>query len=389
MRQVFISYSRKDYELVKEFYDRLCGLGYDVWIDKDGIRSGDAFKKEIAQAIKCSCCMVFFSSENANASDWTTKEVSYAVNKKVPIIPVKLDRAEYREEVEFDLIPLDYVDYSIPANREEQMKRFLQSIQIRYPLTDNKKESFPVTPTLTVKNNPESPKRNEPQVKILDTVITPGLSGNKPAKYFGTGNGFEWVDLGLSVKWATCNVGARKPEVFGDYYAWGEVDVKNDYSWKQYKFRLRGDIVDEIVFSEYFTGTSNNPVININRHRLKLCDDVANIKLGGKWRIPTDRDWSQLIDKCIWTRASVNGVEGFEILSKINRKSIFLPAAGRRIDNYLEGDGTNGFYWSSDLDTNLQYNAKHIWFDNYDVHSSSSRRCSGQSIRPVFDDLMP
>ncbi len=130
----FISYSRRDSDLVQQFVDKLTDLGYSVWIDKDGIESGDAFKKVIVRAIKEARCVVFFSSVDSNSSRWTAKEISIAVNKSIPIVPVKLDKAEYNENLEFDLIDLDYTDYSIPSQREGQMQRFLRSIQRKFPI---------------------------------------------------------------------------------------------------------------------------------------------------------------------------------------------------------------------------------------------------------------
>lgn len=138
---IFISYARRDWDLVKPFYERLTELGYEVWIDKDGIESGDAFKKVILKAIKSSRCLVFFSSENSNSSKWTAKEIGVAVKKEIPIIPVLFDKSDYNEEVEFDLVNLDYTDCSKPDEREEQMKRFLESI---------KKKLGPKTPQATV-----------------------------------------------------------------------------------------------------------------------------------------------------------------------------------------------------------------------------------------------
>ena len=73
---IFISYSRRDSELVQHFVDKLMDLGYSVWIDKDGIESGDAFKKVIVRAIKEARCVVFFSSVDSNSSRWTAKEIT-------------------------------------------------------------------------------------------------------------------------------------------------------------------------------------------------------------------------------------------------------------------------------------------------------------------------
>lgn len=160
MHDIFISYSRKDQALVTEFCDRLVDLGYSVWIDKDGIESGDAFKKVIVNAIKESRLVVFFSSENSNASLWTAKEVGVAIMQGVPIIPVKLDRSSYNDDVLFDLVNLDYTDYSSVRERGLQMERFLQSVQNKIPLTGASSK------------NPEPSHSGRPVAKKADK--TPG-----------------------------------------------------------------------------------------------------------------------------------------------------------------------------------------------------------------------
>lgn len=109
---IFISYSRKDSEQVHDIANKLSGDGYRVWIDKDGIESGDAFKSVIVKAIKRSKVFLFFSSLTANESPWTVKEVNMAVYLKKIIIPVKLDEADYNDSILFDLVGLDYVSYN-------------------------------------------------------------------------------------------------------------------------------------------------------------------------------------------------------------------------------------------------------------------------------------
>lgn len=106
---VFISYSRKDTAIVDQFVDRLTDAGYSVWIDRDGIYSGDEFKKKIVQAIKKSSIVLFFSSVNSNASDWTIKEISYSLKKGKTIIPIRLDDSEYEDNIDFDLVNIDFI----------------------------------------------------------------------------------------------------------------------------------------------------------------------------------------------------------------------------------------------------------------------------------------
>lgn len=169
------------------------------------------------------------------------------------------------------------------------------------------------------------------------------------------------VDLGLAsgIKWANsnlCETGLLgSPWEFGDYYAWGETepyyssrvpliwkDGKTDgYTWTSYKWCSGSS--DSLI--KYNTSSSSGIVDN--KTVLELDDDVANIKLGGSWRVPTDEEWNELCENCTWTWISRNGVGGYIIIGP-NEKSIFLPAAGRFINaGFWNNDA--GFYWSSSL----------------------------------------
>jgi tetratricopeptide (TPR) repeat protein len=108
---IFISYSRKDSDIVNQFVNSLTDAGYRVWIDREGIMSGDQFKAIIVRAIKNSSIVLFFSSANSNASKWTVKEISYALKKDKTIVPVKLDETEYDDSIDFDLINIDFIRY--------------------------------------------------------------------------------------------------------------------------------------------------------------------------------------------------------------------------------------------------------------------------------------
>ena len=194
----------------------------------------------------------------------------------------------------------------------------------------------------------------------------------------GTENGYEWVDLGLSVKWATCNVGATKPEEYGNYYAWGETTPKTTYYWDTYKW-CNGSYDTMIKYctdSDY--GTVDNKTV------LNFINDVAYINLGGAWRMPTDSEWTELRNNCTWTWTTRNGVNGYMVKSKINGNSILLPAAGMRGSDILYFAGSCGFYWSSSLDTDEPYYAWNVHFLSDNVNRNNMNRCSGQSVRPVL-----
>ena len=130
---IFISYSRKDTDMVDQFVRRFENEGFRVWIDRDGIESGDSFKRIIVRAIKESELLLFFSSESSNSSPWTTKEVSVAVHYGKPIIPIKIDKTLYNEDVEFDLVNLDYVDYTNPETQQPMMEKLVRTIKSKLP----------------------------------------------------------------------------------------------------------------------------------------------------------------------------------------------------------------------------------------------------------------
>ena len=213
----------------------------------------------------------------------------------------------------------------------------------------------------------------------------------------------DMVDLGLSVKWATCNIGASKPEEYGGYYQWaGLEDVTStdisigfdenqgihncpyhkegsDYStgWTKY------------VQSERFWSGTGSP-----DHKTVLDpeDDIAYMTLGDKWRMPTDAEWTELRENCTWTWTddyNGTGIAGRIVASNMpgyTDKSIFLPAAGYRDDVSLYSKGINGCYWSSTLEPNRSYLA--YWVNSYssNVKRQNCYRFYGYSVRPVYGE---
>ena len=176
----------------------------------------------------------------------------------------------------------------------------------------------------------------------------------------GTENGHDYVDLGLpsGLKWATCNVGASTPEGYGHYYAWGETNTKSTYSLDTYTY------------------TDNKPVLDPE-------NDAAYINWGGAWRMPTDAEWQELRDNCTWTWTTLNGINGVEVKGS-NGNAIFLPAAGYCYGGDLAYPGTDGYYWSSSINTISPVLALRVdFFSALDVHSDE--RCCGLSVRPVCD----
>ena len=191
-------------------------------------------------------------------------------------------------------------------------------------------------------------------------------------------NGYEAVDLGLpsGTKWAAYNVGATKPEEYGGYYAWGETEEKSNYSWSTYKWCNGSDdtMTKYCTYSKY--GTVDN------KTTLDLEDDVAHVKWGGDWRMPTTEEQKELIDNCTWKWTTLNGVKGYKVTGP-NGNSIFLPAAGYRYGTDVDSRGYLGYYWSGSLYSIGSYDAYYLLFDASNYDWSSYSRYYGRSVRPV------
>ena len=188
-------------------------------------------------------------------------------------------------------------------------------------------------------------------------------------------NGHEYVDLGLSVKWATCNVGANAPEEYGDYFAWGEVKPKTEYNWSTSKWCNGSKNTQTKYCTDSSFGTVDNKIV------LDKEDDAAAVNWGGAWRMPTKDEYGELRNNCTWTWAIQNGVYGRKVTGP-NGNSIFLPAAGSRYDSSLDGAGSHGDYWSSSLDSDFPYYAYFLDFYSGSVNWVSARYV-GRSVRPV------
>ena len=216
-------------------------------------------------------------------------------------------------------------------------------------------------------------------IKTMEKMKLDDSDPNIPDPNPNTGN-HEYVDLGLSVKWATCNVGASKPEDYGDYFAWGETTAKSTYDWSTYKY-CNGSYS---TLTKYNNSSSYGSVDN--KTTLELADDAARANWGGSWRMPTDAEMTELREQCTWTWTTQNGVNGYKVTSKksgYTNKSIFLPAAGYRNDSSLYSAGGYGSYWSSSLLAGYPYNAWRLLFGSSHVDRSGNNRYSGFSVRPV------
>ena len=218
------------------------------------------------------------------------------------------------------------------------------------------------------------------------------------AKRTKSQNTHEYVDLGLSVNWATCNVGASKPEEDGNYFAWGETETKtSDYLFDDYKWYVSetsGLDKDNNVFVFSFNRYNNED----GKTNLDSEDDVAYVKWGGNWRMPTKEECQELIDSCTCTWETVNGVNGIRFTSKkkgYEDRSVFMPATGYHNmysteSNHMTHRGNVVQLYSSTKDSNHDDYAFVINCGRWSEYQTTIipevsfvSRCSAQFVRPV------
>lgn len=185
-----------------------------------------------------------------------------------------------------------------------------------------------------------------------------------------------YVDLGLSVMWASCNLGGKKYTDFGDYYAWGETSPNGVYSEKQYSY-YNSETCKYTFLGESISGSAF---------------DAARSNLGPGWRMPTKNEFQELLDECVWTWENIDGVNGFLVKSN-NGNSIFLPAAGAAYESivkpYYYKKNEAAAYWTA---SSTSYNSATGKYKVYTLDSLGTLgiwfeyQWWGMSIRPVYDE---
>lgn len=197
----------------------------------------------------------------------------------------------------------------------------------------------------------------------VPTPTTPDLSISSSDGYI---SGHGYVDLGLSVKWATCNVGASSYSDYGDYFAWGEISAKSSYTEEN-------SLIGRKLPLRMVSGIAGS-----------LSYDAARAQWGGSWRLPIEEECKELVEKCTWIWVTENEHKGCRVQGP-NGKSIFLPAAGWRDDKVLNHDESTGNYWNSKpfgfgTGTSGGFN-----FNSKEWNMCYNYRYRGLSIRPVLD----
>ena len=208
------------------------------------------------------------------------------------------------------------------------------------------------------------------------TIIATTVSGGFSATCEIVAPELEHIDLGLSVEWATYNIGARNPEETGDFYAWGETASKSEYNWTSYYY-CNGT---EITLTKYCTSSTNGNIDNVTT--LDARDDVAQVRWGINWRMPTKEEFDELISECTWSWTILNNVYGYCITGP-NHNSIFLPVTGYIDGSSLKGT-SRGYYWSSTLDSERPTHGKRIIFNSDSYVCAQASRYYGFTVRPVY-----
>ena len=223
-------------------------------------------------------------------------------------------------------------------------------------------------------------------VKDYKTTYYGDTKSFTTATHVFNSNGHDYVDLGLpsGTMWATMNVGASKPEEIGDFYAWGETTTKTSFTTDNYQWQ--GLSIDELISRGVVSEEPNGSYYNGNSYVdyiLTASYDVATVKWGGDWRMPTGLEISELEEYTKITKSTQNGVDGFLLTSTKNKNSIFLPATSTYSDYYMFES------WGSEPNPYYNSRAASIDISSYSssgmshIYNPHNERYSGLTVRPV------
>ena len=188
----------------------------------------------------------------------------------------------------------------------------------------------------------------------------------------------EYIDMGLSVKWATSNIGASKQENYGNYYAWGAVQNKPPYDKESYKWWNS----ETESYTKYFVNSESGE--GDNKMVLDSEDDIASLLWKGAWRIPTIEEWDELKTKCEWIWTEISGVKGYVVINKSRDNYIFLPATGYYFENSTHLIGQAGYYWANSLKQGSSEDAGYLYFYSDRLLSGYHERYVGHTVRAVI-----
>ena len=346
---VFISYSSKDQKVVEGICAYLEQHRIRCFVAYRDIPAAVVWAKAIVDGLDSSRMMLVVFSDSFNRSEQVDREIELASEGHKPILTFRITDDAFQGAKKYYLKNINWID-AFP-NPERSFGPLLTNICRLLGIEE---------PTQKTRVTADNIDRRQP----------------------------DYVDLGLSVKWAKCNLGASKPEEYGGYYQWAGTRDVSDRSiylyWENCPYHTGSN--HESGWTKYNTKPSYGTIDN--KTTLEASDDAATVNLGRKWRMPTDAEWKELIDNCTWTWTTLNGVNGYIVQSKkagYTDNWIFLPAAGYRYRDGLDNVGSYGFYWSSSLYAGYPYCAYLVNFYSGDVYRNRSSRYYGLSVRPVSE----
>ncbi|MCQ2306662.1 MAG: TIR domain-containing protein [Bacteroidales bacterium] len=394
---VFISYSSKDQKVAEGICGYLERYRLRCFVAYRDIPKGKVWAAAITDGIDDSAMMVVVFSQNFNSSKQVDREIELAAEDNKPILTYRITDDPLQGAKKYYLKNLNWID-AFPNPQEnfgelydnvcKLLGKTSSTTVVAQPLPESKQKpsSLKACQNKYCKNFGKyilpSEARFCPECGNSLSVL-PEAEAERQRQMAAENErkvgGHEYVDLGLpsGTLWATCNVGANRPEDYGNYYAWGETNTKNNYIWSTYKW-CRGSKDSQ---TKYNTQSSFGTVDN--RTVLEMSDDAAHVSWGAGWRMPTKEEWKELNDKCTRTWTTQGGKNGYRVTGP-NGKSIFLPAAGLRNVTSLNDAGSFGYYWSSSLDTGFPYCAYFQYLVSFFFYMSKEYiRCLGFTVRPV------
>ncbi len=403
---VFISYSRKDYKdenkniipnnAVSKIKNALSNAGISYWFDEKDIDYGKDFIKEIVDMIDFSQIFIFLSTKNSNEkSRWTSKEIATADELGKLIIPVRIDNTKYNKRVAFRISDLHFIEYyndpekgitdlinvikkhlQLFKKKNDKAKEKLEEKQRKQIRDDiNKIESQILCidkeilseelKLIELRNNKRILEQNIEELKERIYILSHSheMCTSKSDSHKKIGND-KYIDLGLpsGLKWATCNVGANKPEDYGNYYTWKEIKTKLYHAENNiFPYKKNED-------SEY-----------VSKH------DAISVDWDGNCRIPNKTELIELEYNCKWVWTIQNGVTGYKVTGP-NGNHIFLPSVGYYLGTSHEHAGNHGSYWSSTTDNSPSKRAYSLFFnDSSRLVGCCNLHGYGQCIRLVLE----
>lgn len=391
MSRIFISYKRKDFGLVQNYIREIeAATGVKCWFDLENISTSEQFASVICQAIdECEIFLFMHSSSHLGIdfqTDWTIRELNYAIAKKKRVVLVKMDDSHLDNIFLMLFGATSNIQITDPLQKQKLFRDISSWTGVPAVVPTGVSSGHPKTlllrkyvfaaavslvlilSLLLFVNRPWSASSPEFIKDLPEVNVSTGV---------GKVNGFDYVDLGLpsGTKWARCNVGASQPWEYGEFFAWGEIIAKEAYYQYNLRFNEGGD--------ETFALSKYDGAVTV----LLPEDDAASVNMGASWRMPTKEETEELARHCVWERAMLNGVPGEKIIG-MNGNSIFLPYTGFRYKNEYREEGWSASFWTSSLDPAHPEKAYYLYSgisDGVDVHKQimEIERYPGTAIRAV------